>query len=40
MSPFLRIMFNAYELGALSSGPEAPFCAVRIKEALSTGECV
>uniref|UniRef100_A0A8B9KYU7 Protein kinase C n=1 Tax=Astyanax mexicanus TaxID=7994 RepID=A0A8B9KYU7_ASTMX len=36
MAPFLRIAFNAYDLGALSPMAEAPFCAVKMKEALST----
>lgn len=39
MAPFLRISFNSYELGSLKTADEAsqPFCAVRMKEALSTG---
>ncbi|XP_057411697.1 protein kinase C delta type isoform X2 [Balaenoptera ricei] len=38
MAPFLRISFNSYELGSLQAADEAsqPFCAVRMKEALST----
>lgn len=40
MAPFLRITFNAYELGVLSPVAEAPFCAVKLKESLSTGEWV
>ncbi|TVK90570.1 Protein kinase C delta type [Bagarius yarrelli] len=36
MAPFLRITFNAYEFAALSPVAEAPFCAVKIKESLST----
>ncbi|XP_076870653.1 protein kinase C, delta a isoform X1 [Brachyhypopomus gauderio] len=36
MAPFLRIAFNAYDLGALSPMTEAPFCAVKMKESLST----
>ncbi|XP_066519396.1 protein kinase C, delta a isoform X1 [Hoplias malabaricus] len=36
MAPFLRIAFNAYDLGALSPMAESPFCAVKMKEALST----
>uniref|UniRef100_A0AAR2M1X7 Protein kinase C n=1 Tax=Pygocentrus nattereri TaxID=42514 RepID=A0AAR2M1X7_PYGNA len=36
MAPFLRIAFNAYDLGALSPMAEAPFCAVKMKESLST----
>ncbi|KAM9074618.1 protein kinase C delta type isoform 3-T4 [Megaptera novaeangliae] len=38
MAPFLRISFNSYELGSLQAADEAsqPFCAVKMKEALST----
>ncbi|XP_064352503.1 protein kinase C delta type isoform X1 [Camelus dromedarius] len=38
MAPFLRIAFNSYELGSLQTEDEAsqPFCAVKMKEALST----
>ncbi|XP_031218913.1 protein kinase C delta type isoform X3 [Mastomys coucha] len=38
MAPFLRISFNSYELGSLQVEDEAsqPFCAVKMKEALST----
>ncbi|XP_051985628.1 protein kinase C delta type-like [Xyrauchen texanus] len=36
MAPFLRIAFNAFELGTFSPMAEAPFCAVKIKEAFST----
>ncbi|XP_051752315.1 protein kinase C, delta a [Ctenopharyngodon idella] len=36
MAPFLRITFNAYDLGTFSPMTEAPFCAVKMKEALST----
>ncbi|XP_051568600.1 protein kinase C delta type-like [Myxocyprinus asiaticus] len=36
MAPFLRIEFNAYDLGTFSPMAEAPFCAVKMKEALST----
>lgn len=38
MAPFLRIAFNSYELGSLQPEDEAsqPFCAVKMKEALST----
>ncbi|XP_016045093.1 protein kinase C delta type [Erinaceus europaeus] len=38
MAPFLRIAFNSYELGSLELVDEAnpPFCAVKMKEALST----
>lgn len=39
MAPFLRIAFTSYELGSLQTADEAsqPFCAVKMKEALSTG---
>lgn len=39
MAPFLRIAFNSFELGSLQAEDEAsqPFCAVKMKEALSTG---
>uniref|UniRef100_A0A5F9C5L8 protein kinase C n=1 Tax=Oryctolagus cuniculus TaxID=9986 RepID=A0A5F9C5L8_RABIT len=38
MAPFLRISFNSYELGSLQVEDETnqPFCAVKMKEALST----
>ncbi|XP_049632139.1 protein kinase C delta type [Suncus etruscus] len=38
MAPFLRIAFNSYELGTLQPAEDAspPFCAVKMKEALST----
>ncbi|KAM6169924.1 protein kinase C delta type [Rhynchocyon petersi] len=38
MAPFLRIAFNSYELGSVELTDEAsqPFCAVKMKEALST----
>ncbi|XP_040850559.1 protein kinase C delta type isoform X2 [Ochotona curzoniae] len=38
MAPFLRISFNSYELGTLEGEGEEnqPFCAVKMKEALST----
>ncbi|GAB1298664.1 Protein kinase C delta type [Apodemus speciosus] len=35
MAPFLRISFNSYELGSLQA-EDQPFCAVKMKEALST----
>ena len=38
MAPFLRIAFNSYDLGALSAGADSPFCAIKMKEALTTGE--
>lgn len=39
MAPFLRISFNSYELGSLEAEDEGsqPFCAVKMKEALTTG---
>uniref|UniRef100_A0A8C7C108 Protein kinase C n=1 Tax=Neovison vison TaxID=452646 RepID=A0A8C7C108_NEOVI len=38
MAPFLRIAFTSYELGSLQPADDAsqPFCAVKMKEALST----
>uniref|UniRef100_A0A673UPL4 protein kinase C n=1 Tax=Suricata suricatta TaxID=37032 RepID=A0A673UPL4_SURSU len=38
MAPFLRIAFTSYELGSLQAADDAsqPFCAVKMKEALST----
>ncbi|XP_045153543.1 protein kinase C delta type [Echinops telfairi] len=38
MAPFLRITFNSYELGPMQEEDEAgePFCAIKMKEALST----
>lgn len=38
MAPFLRISFNSYELGSLQAEDDAsqPFCAVKMKEALTT----
>ncbi|XP_015203647.1 protein kinase C delta type isoform X2 [Lepisosteus oculatus] len=36
MSPFLRIAFNAFDLGAQPPLPEPPFCAIKMKESLST----
>ncbi|XP_028643299.1 protein kinase C delta type [Grammomys surdaster] len=38
MAPFLRISFNSYELGSLQAEDEGsqPFCAVKMKEALTT----
>lgn len=37
MAPFLRIAFNAYDMGALTPLPEPPICAIKMKESLSTG---
>ncbi|TRY54968.1 hypothetical protein DNTS_020727 [Danionella cerebrum] len=36
MAPFLRIAFNSYDLGTFAPMAESPFCAVKMKEALST----
>ncbi|XP_029455270.1 protein kinase C delta type isoform X2 [Rhinatrema bivittatum] len=38
MAPFVRISFNSYELGPMSSQGEPcqPFCAIKMKEALTT----
>ncbi|XP_035242779.1 protein kinase C delta type-like isoform X1 [Anguilla anguilla] len=36
MAPFLRIAFNAFDLGALPPPPEQPFCAIKMKESLNT----
>uniref|UniRef100_A0A6Q2X7U7 Protein kinase C n=1 Tax=Esox lucius TaxID=8010 RepID=A0A6Q2X7U7_ESOLU len=38
MAPFLRISFNSYDLGVLSplAPSEPPFCAIKMKEALTT----
>ncbi|KAJ8361129.1 hypothetical protein SKAU_G00176540 [Synaphobranchus kaupii] len=36
MAPFLRIAFNAFDLGALPPVPEQPFCAIKMKESLNT----
>ncbi|XP_028906742.1 protein kinase C delta type isoform X3 [Ornithorhynchus anatinus] len=38
MAPFLRISFNSYDLGSLITSEEQcqPFCAVKMKEALTT----
>lgn len=37
MAPFLRIAFNSYELGILPQLADPPFCAIKLKEALTTG---
>lgn len=39
MAPFLRIAFNAYDVGELPPLSEPPFCAIRMKESVSTGTC-
>ncbi|XP_066553705.1 protein kinase C, delta b isoform X2 [Amia ocellicauda] len=36
MAPFLRIAFNAFDLGTLPPLAEAPFCAIKLKESLTT----
>ncbi|KAF3856423.1 hypothetical protein F7725_017146 [Dissostichus mawsoni] len=36
MAPFLRIAFNAYDLGVLPPLADPPFCAIKMKEALTT----
>uniref|UniRef100_A0A3P8YKR2 Protein kinase C n=1 Tax=Esox lucius TaxID=8010 RepID=A0A3P8YKR2_ESOLU len=36
MAPFLRISFNAFDVGVLPPLTDAPFCAVKMKESLST----
>lgn len=38
MAPFLRIAFNSYDLGVLPPLADPPFCAIKMKEALTTGE--
>lgn len=39
MAPFLRISFNSFELGPVQNpGDLQPFCAIKMKEALTTGE--
>uniref|UniRef100_A0A673ZKL1 Protein kinase C n=1 Tax=Salmo trutta TaxID=8032 RepID=A0A673ZKL1_SALTR len=36
MEPFLRIAFNAFDVGVLPPLTNAPFCAIKMKESLST----
>uniref|UniRef100_A0A7N8X6V6 Protein kinase C n=1 Tax=Mastacembelus armatus TaxID=205130 RepID=A0A7N8X6V6_9TELE len=36
MAPFLRITFNSYDLGILPPLSDPPFCAIKMKEALTT----
>ncbi|XP_037535176.1 protein kinase C delta type-like [Nematolebias whitei] len=36
MAPFLRIYLNTFEMGSLPALTEAPICAIRIKEAVTT----
>ncbi len=37
MAPFLRIAFNAYDVGALPPLTDPPICAIKLKESVSTG---
>ena len=37
MAPFLRIAFNAYDVGALPALTETPICAIKMKESVNTG---
>ncbi|XP_038553071.1 protein kinase C delta type-like [Micropterus salmoides] len=36
MAPFLRITFNAYDIGALTLPSDPPICAVKMKESVNT----
>ncbi|XP_035237909.1 protein kinase C delta type-like isoform X4 [Anguilla anguilla] len=36
MAPFLRIAFNSFDLGSLPPLSDPPFCAIKMKESLST----
>ncbi|KAG8007453.1 Protein kinase C delta type [Nibea albiflora] len=36
MAPFLRIAFNAYDVGALPPLSDPPICAIKMKESVST----
>uniref|UniRef100_A0AAZ3PM64 Protein kinase C n=1 Tax=Oncorhynchus tshawytscha TaxID=74940 RepID=A0AAZ3PM64_ONCTS len=36
MEPFLRIAFNAFDVGVLPPSTNDPFCAIKMKESLST----
>uniref|UniRef100_A0A8C3AAT6 Protein kinase C n=1 Tax=Cyclopterus lumpus TaxID=8103 RepID=A0A8C3AAT6_CYCLU len=36
MAPFLRIAFNSYDLGVMPPLVDPPFCAIKMKEALTT----
>uniref|UniRef100_A0A3B3Q8L7 Protein kinase C n=1 Tax=Paramormyrops kingsleyae TaxID=1676925 RepID=A0A3B3Q8L7_9TELE len=36
MAPFLRIAFNDFDLGAFAPLSDPPFCAIKMKESLST----
>uniref|UniRef100_A0A8C9V7Y9 Protein kinase C n=1 Tax=Scleropages formosus TaxID=113540 RepID=A0A8C9V7Y9_SCLFO len=38
MPPFLRIAFNAFDLGALPPLPDPPFCAIKMKESINRGK--
>lgn len=37
MAPFLRIAFNAYDVGALPPLSDPPICAIKMKESVNTG---
>lgn len=37
MAPFLRIAFNAYDVGALPPLTDTPICAIKMKESVNTG---
>lgn len=39
MAPFLRIAFNAYDVGVLPGLSEPPICAIKMKESVNTGMC-
>eukprot|EP00064_Thunnus_orientalis_P012910 superscaffoldBa00002036_g12946 len=36
MAPFLRIAFNAYDVGALPPLSDPPICAIKMKESVNT----
>ncbi|XP_033938838.1 protein kinase C, delta b isoform X1 [Pseudochaenichthys georgianus] len=36
MAPFLRIAFNAYDVGTLPALTETPICAIKVKESVNT----
>ncbi|XP_051931530.1 protein kinase C delta type-like [Hippocampus zosterae] len=36
MAPFLRIAFNTYDMGELAPPSEPPFCAIKMKESVTT----
>lgn len=37
MAPFLRIAFNAYDMGVLPPLSDPPICAIKMKESVNTG---